>query len=325
MYKLAFVIVTYNRSTMVSSLLKKAANQWKQYDSAAYIMDGSEDLKTKEAVESLALSNVVYKSFPGTSILYRLIEGCAIADAKYICICGDSVTPVFKNYGQLFSALDKDYDLIDFTYRDPQKICQKEYKSIVEMYKELTWDMTHMGNVFFRKESYKLFSSEEYYKKYGTDLFAQNAIYFDCFKNESFYGYFEATPIISVYTKSDKKSWYDRTIEVGCYGWYDYVANSSDKYELCKKEVMLSHGTYSNLRFDRLYSFLILRAKGIFDYTIYKKYEPYMAYTVAANLHIVKIISLLPQKALYIFYKFAHTIKSIYRRNNDREKMGKGD
>ena len=169
MYKLAFVIVTYNRSTMVSSLLKKAANQWKQYDSAAYIMDGSEDLKTKEAVESLALSNVVYKSFPGTSILYRLIEGCAIADAKYICICGDSVTPVFKNYGQLFSALDKDYDLIDFTYRDPQKICQKEYKSIVEMYKELTWDMTHMGNVFFRKESYKLFSSEEYYKKYGNE------------------------------------------------------------------------------------------------------------------------------------------------------------
>ena len=181
------------------------------------------------------------------------------------------------------------YDILDLSYRDPQNIKEREYTSIRKMYHDLTWDMTHMGNTFFKKNSYKIFDIEEYRKQYNTENFIQNAIYFDCFIGNNFYGFFQHLDMISMYQGNKKRQW--DVIVVGAYSWYDYVYNSPDKYNDEKKDVYTSHGMYSTLHLNRYMTYIKQSLKGNLSYQKYKKYHASIQYTSGLNIYLIGLIS----------------------------------
>lgn len=307
--KLEFVIVTYQRSAILEELLDSAGEAWAAYGIGVCIMDGSFDDKTEEMVRLRKENNLKYFHLPNSTIGERVLLGIQNSEAQYICICGDSVKPQFQNYSDLFRTFDEKYDLIDFSYRDPQNIGNKEYTSIIDMYRDLTWDMTQMGNVFFRRESFNYFKIDEYRKKYHTEYFIQNAIYFDCFSKNQFRGFFCNLPIITTYTKEKKNGWNDKIIEVAAYGWWDYVINSSTIYNGVKAEVLLSHGKYSYLRLDKLSSFIKLAIKKQLSQEIFQKYKSNIKEISPLPINQIEFISKMHLDKLYGVYMLAGDVK----------------
>lgn len=300
--KLEFVIVTYQRSAILEELLDIAGKTWEAYGTGVCIMDGSLDDKTEEMVRLREEKNLKYFHLPNSTIGERILLGIQKSRAEYICICGDSVRPQFQNYSDLFRAFDEKYDLIDFSYRDPQNIGNKEYTSIIDMYKDLTWDMTQMGNVFFRRDSFSCFKIDEYRKRYHTEYFIQNAIYFDCFNKNQFRGLFCNRPIITTYTKEKKNGWTDKIIEVAAYGWCDYVINSPAIYNIVKTEVALSHGKYSCLRLDKLSSFIKLAIKKQLSQDVFLKYKSSIREISPLPIGQIEFISKIHLDKLYGVY-----------------------
>lgn len=314
MYKLAFVIVTYKRRYLLERQLGYALAEWEKRGIGVYVLDGSDDGDTRQLTEAINSPDVHYLQYPDTPIGYRVIEGCRAADAEYVCICGDSVLPVFENYDKLFGAMEAGYDLIDLSYRDPKNYGERIYSDIVQMFRECTWDMTQMGNVFFKKGSCSLFSYEEYRARFNTDYFVQNAVYFECCNSADFGGYFAAIPIIKPYDGEKPHSWQDKIFEVANYGWYDYVVNSDAKYDDVKKDVLLSHGVLSGLRFDTKRAFIRLRILGALTPEVVDKYEFYIKATVPVDIGTIRKISKMPRKFLFLIYKATKNIKKKLKR-----------
>lgn len=313
LYTVAFIVVTYKRPDILQSLLSfvKEINL-EDFGVGYYIMDGSPDDLTEKMVMSKFSSVVNYHHLPNTTIGERIIIGTKIASAKYICICGDSSKPNFDYFDVLHKAFSQNYDLINFTYRDVNDLREKEYTSISDMYRELAWDMTQMGDVFFKKESYRVFDIDCYRGRYNTEYFIQNAIYFDCYIGHNFKGFHMACPIITLYQGNNKTTWQEtKFIEVACYGWADYVENEIDMYSGYNKEVLLSHGKYSYLGLDKVSTFIKLAIKNQLNREIFDEYEMSIERTCAIPLSIIKTISYSPLPKLHRLYSFFARINTI--------------
>ena len=273
MYKIGYIIATKDRSYVMQEWLESLANHLKENDICVYILDGSEDDKTKIIVDKYKNDNIIYSQYPNTSIAWRTIKGLQMADCEYICICGDCARIKLQYLSHILSLMEEKYDIIEFTFRDKKHIGKKVYNNIAHMFEECAWDMVVYAYTFLRLESYREIEWDTYEKLYGDSIFFYMIYYFDYHREElEFKGYYEALRINDGSRIKKKSFWRKNTFEVWGKEWIKIIEKLKAVYNPYKDKVIMDHGVYG-LDFDKKIGFVRLRSEKVFDYKIFQEYS----------------------------------------------------
>lgn len=316
LYKISYIIVTYNRPRCIYDFLNTVIEYFEENNIGIYIFDGSNNNETYNIVNLFSDAIIKYYHCPKVDFTQRLLYGINNADSEYICICGDSQIPIVEVFDHVFDLLENNYDLINLSYRDNKHIGRKEYTDITKMFKDNAWDMTLFGTVFLKKTSYRYIDINTYIQSYGKNYFSHFPYYWDyLIDNNHFNGYYENYPIINISKYKGPSRW--NVFEVFGKEWCDTIEKLNGIYDEYKARVILDHGRYSSLQLNRVSTFIILRLNGLLDASDFTKYKEYFIKITDLNVKKLSILIKFPKFFLYpykIFLKGFHVLKYIKKK-----------
>lgn len=301
---ISYVLTTRNRPLFVMEWLKAVYPYCEKYNIEIIVMDGGDDNSLSKC--KINFPEIIYHYEPNKDMYDRSVYGVSLATRSHVCMIGDTQIPVIEEISYIINLLEKNYDLINLSYRDMKKIGMKEYDKIEEMFRDNVWDMTLYGSVFFKRESYnvqKLIDINGKRVHRSNDFFSQLDIYFDCFENsKSFKGLYENRRIIVINSKNKTNNW--NTFEVFFKDYTDTILNLDCKYDKYKASAIKDHGKYSSLKLNNPYRYLLMRALGNLNSRIVKKYKYYIKKCTDLPYIFIYLISLIPQSFLILAKNF---------------------
>lgn len=310
MYELAYFFGTRNHPELIEYYINYVSEMFLEKNIGLYIYDGSDNEETKSIMEKYDFDFIHYHYCPNKSIGERIIMGINDSDANYICYGGDGQLPNLPYINRLFEILDKDYALINLSYRDKKGIVQKEYNDITDMFKDNCWDMTLGGSVFLKKDLYKNINFSEYIAKYHEGIFSYMIYYFDYFKDEEdFKGYYEALPIVLISPLKNGSAWSNNVLDIFGIAWSNAIYNLNSKYDKYKENAIKDHSIYSSLRLNEPIGFIRLKYNLSFSFRDFIKYRDTIKKISNINMIIPLLISLVPNCIVKLARKVYRGIK----------------
>ena len=307
-------MVTYNRSDIVKEYLDTAVDFYADNNIGLFIFDGSEDEKTHIVVQEKNCSNIHYFKCPEKSFTERSIDGFNVPDAEYVILTGDSRIPLCNNISKVFDLIQKEFDCIVATRRDKKQIGYKEYTDSLELFKDAAWDMTVTGSVFLKKNAYYSIDSEDFIEKYGYTEWPQMLLFFNYIKADKFSACYLDLP---VYTETKQRKGYSWSIPLKTFGlnWINVINHLDPKYNKYKEQVIMDHGKFSSLKWDRVSGFSIMRCLDTFNYDIYVEYKDIIPKLTTLSLARIEKISRYPKVLCWLLIyleKVKNKLKNIW-------------
>ena len=120
MKKLAISIVTYNRSKHIKEGLAAIARPTREQGIDIYIFDGSTDNRTEHVVEQYIAKGYDHIHYYHgdkqlsalEDMIQRITNAFLMPEAEYVWFCGDKFTVRPEHYLDIFSYIEKSYDII---------------------------------------------------------------------------------------------------------------------------------------------------------------------------------------------------------------------
>ena len=311
MFDLSFVVLTANRSQLLAEYLDSSIQSLLvMYNFALYIIDGSGDDSSFKIVNQMNQQNVFYFHKKDMTFSERVIFGYNTADSLYVCVTGDTKLIVRENIDLLNKLMKKGYDIITMSYRDKKNLKYKEYRSIVDYFKDNAWDTTLFGTVFIKKASYTYINPFEFRDLYGENPFPQVIIYFNYLLNyNNFEGCYIGKPIITI-SKNAISSWPDKIYVFGKQ-LIECIEYLNPIYNEYKENVILDHGKYSSLEWGETVGFHKLRMLKKLDIETYDKYKDLLPKLTKVDLNKIYAISKEPFFVSKVFVTYGKVLRKI--------------
>tara|TARA_B100000795_G_scaffold270057_1_gene262330 strand:+ start:14069 stop:15001 length:933 start_codon:yes stop_codon:yes gene_type:complete len=294
---LAISIPTYNRHKILESNLVNIVNQAKEFDIPIYVSDDSQNVHTKEVINSFMQDYdlLFYKqNIPSLGHDKNIISCLSFHNTDYIWLIGDSIS-IADNAIKIILELiiSESPKIISCNSRDrlvkinSNHIYDKDY-----VLEQFGWHNTLTGTTIYSKNALNSLNDLDLLE---CKNFPQISIIFKAL-NEGCSFYWENKPLI--YAHKDKKSyWAENIFETFIDDFSRVIFYLPSEYSNhLKSKVIPIHSLKAKI-FD-LKSLLALRTENIFDFNKFKKYYKTFKINSSSHLFLIFIISILPKSIL---------------------------
>ena len=309
-YKLAFCIVTYDRSIMIEEFLEQFLGLFFDLGIDIYYYDSSENEKSRLVVEKwmMLYKNLRYIRIPTTwhankKVLHIIEQYGMEQKYDYLWVCGDSVRFSELAIRKILPLLDRKYDMLIVSGTDDGQLGTREYVDKNELFQNCAWYMTLFGavilNVSTMLKGIPWVSIKEKYEIPDRINYSHVGYYFEMICNLDKFCAYHLTVDRGVWTSRFKHAggWYHDTFKILC----EYWPSTIDALPQCytnKKDVINKLGYYSCLT-PR--SFLHYRSGNVYNVHTFLRYRKVLKDMSRLNtFQLWSLACLNPKLAYYI-------------------------
>lgn len=329
-YKIAFCIVTYNRSIMVEEFLEQFSNLFYELEIDIYYYDSSDDQKSKIVVEKWMnqFRNIHYVQIPTTwhankKVLY-IIEKFGIDQTyDYLWVCGDSIRFSEITVRKVVRLLNQKFDLIIASHAGKEHPETREYTDKNKLFQNCAWYMTLFGavilNVHTMINAVPWREIREKYEVPNHINYCHVGFYFEMIN--------KLDKVRAIYLSIEQGVWISRFKTIG--GWYhdalkvlcEYWPSTIEELPPCytnKKDAINRLG-YNSCLTPR--SFLQYRSVNVYNIHTFLKYRKVLKDMSRLNyFQLWSLACLKPKLAYYIAIKdikgYVSNQKRLYELNS---------
>lgn len=322
MKRLAISIVTYNRSKHVREALAAIAQPTRERGIDIYIFDGSTDNRTERVVDGYIAYGYdhihYYHADPQLAkrecVIQRITNAFHIPDTKYIWFCGDKFTISPEHYQEIFTYIEKSYDIITI-YADILN-GTRTYNKASRFVDYAIVPITHWGSTIIRKELIEPYDIRAEIDK--TPAFGVQNIYLQAIADrDEFKG-----AVIDARNKGNinsryctRSATYSLMWSAWVLNWYRFIEKLPPAYDDVKEK--LYNRPDLQMGFFSLRELLRQRSEGQFDYKTYWECREYVKKVIVMPGVVVFCISLLPRSvANWLWKNYDYGIKVTFGLKN---------
>lgn len=304
---LSIVIPTYNRARFLDKCLDIQIPIARKHGIAIYISDNASTDDTKLVVEKRKkdYSYIEYsKNTENVGADKNFEIALKIPDQDYVWLMGDTYHIPEELMELVLRELlnnEKSFDYIILNANS--RVCDtpsQHYSDKNKLLRDLGWHMTCMSSLVYKKSAI----SNANFTRYRDTYFIQVGIIFEYIEDKMFsicWIDFPSVENITIYGLK-KNSWQSITFEIWVNRWSNFVFSLPPSYKLeSKLECIRSHGIKSGL--FSIKGLLLLRAAGLLDYALFKKYNNIYLFAINRNKLLIFIICSTPIVVLNTFRK----------------------
>lgn len=325
--RLAFCIVTYNRSIMVEEFLEQFSALFHELEIDIKYYDSSENEESLQVVEKwmMLYKNIRYIRIPtawhaNKKVQYIIEQYGMEQKYDYLWICGDSVRFSEAAIRKALPLFDLKYDMIIVSDTGAGQPETREYADKNELFQNCAWYMTLFGavilNVHTMIKEVPWLSIKEKYEIPDRINYSHVGYYFEMICKLDKFRAFHLAVDRGVWTSRYKLAggWYHDAFKVLC----EYWPSTIDALPQCytdKKTAINKLGYYSCLK-PR--SFLHYRMGNVYNVHIFLKYRKALKDMSRLNtFQLWSLACLNPKLAYYIaandFKGYLQDIIRLYR------------
>jgi len=296
---LTIVIPTYNRARYLDRCLELLIPSARKHNIAIYISDNaSEDetesvfIKRRGEYPFIEYSRNTKNLGPDRNFELAL----NMPTTEYIWLLGDTyqIKPDSIEFMlNLIADKNSNFDVIVFNVAGRVKNIQsRTYREKNELLRDLGWHMTCLSSLVYKR---KLIKGANF-GRYRKTSFIQTGIVFEYIENREFFVLWEeGHSVLPIFLKGVvKESWQDSTFEIWVEKWTNFIFSLPPSYDVRSKlQCIKDHGLKSGL--FSLRHLLALRASGILNLSVFKKYYYLFPTVIDSSLPVLFLISLTPK------------------------------
>lgn len=302
---LSICIPTHNRAGHLGKCLDRLLPQAMKADIPIYISDNASTDNTQDIVAAYARKypNIIYsRSQKNQGAEINFVKVLRMSKTKYAWFFGDDDRLVENAVAAIINVLlMAEYDMVVVNggkklkgSRDLVKgrvddlSAPATYKDRNKLLTDLGWHMTWISCLIYSR---KLIANANF-EKFIRSRFMQFAVVFDYLAEKKVAVRWEPRPFVYS-AATDLPGWAVDAFGIFGREWFDEVMALPKSYlDQAKKACIMSHGVKAKI-FGLRY-LLILRFLGLYDFSVYKKYNSYFKYLSNLPKFIMWLIAAIP-------------------------------
>ncbi|MFJ3411416.1 glycosyltransferase family 2 protein [Pseudomonas protegens] len=310
---LSISIPTYNRADFLDYSLKTHVPLFEAYGIQVFICDNASTDNTYEVVEKWKKNYPLISYYRNETNLgpdENIERALKVPDTDYIWLMGDTYLLPKNGIPYILNLLKKEatYDIIVSNLFSKLEIPTTDYKNHNELLGDLGALMSCLSCLIYHKS---LISTADF-SRYRDTSFLQTGIIFEHLSRIPFNAHWAKEVSITSLNKPglDKTSWASskKIFDIGIEKWVNFIFSLPAKYTLEKKlEACVGFGQISQA--FTIKGMMILRAQGVLDYEIYRKFKKAFQFSLGFPAMYVLLITMIPRSAL----KFAIATSKRFR------------
>lgn len=304
---LTIVVPTYNHYSYIDYILNKYIDLLHDNKIIVEIHDSSDNSETMDLVNSYKFDNLKYIHYDSKiNVDIKTYLALSNVRTKYTYLCGDGYILNYSKINEIYSLIEKDYDVIQFFSTNYKKYFEtisknkyKIYKNITEHFVDNYWYMGLYGGSIIKS---KIFQELSFNIVFGqndiSDVVYNGFIYpytiYSYFSNKDFSAYvccdnyFLPNPLKKTPTWMHKGIVFEILIDN-----YDITLKRLPDVFNPYKQYALSN-MVDNVGFLKIKSLCNYRISNDFNYNLYKKYRKKIFNRTNTNHLLIFLISITP-------------------------------
>ena len=306
--RLALAIPTYNRASILIEDLEVMMNEIRIFSIPVYISDDSNSEESQIILQYLRAIEYPYIYYyhnePGLGHDRNCIRTLSLTTEDYTWYLGDSA--IIKNGGiskvlMVIDSFDADFISVNVAGRKLD-LPNNLFDNGNELLLELGWHLTQTGATIYSRRSLNALSDIDLSK---CKNFPQTFLIFQTFvsKKSSLYWINEKL----VFGNPHKQSyWNAKVFDIFLKDWHDCMMNLPNHYLLSNKIAAYKRHNLMTGLFN-LVKMVGYRLKGIYDFSIFKKFCTMLRESSSVPVLILFVLSIMPTvilNSLFKAYKF---------------------
>lgn len=300
---LSLVIPSYNRAELLKGCLDTVAPQAKAGNLEIVIMDNGSTDHTAAVVEQFRKGYDLIRYHKNAEVLGdpNVEITLKLARTRYVWLIGDRVRVLEGAVKNLLKYLENDtFDaiVVNSFGVPPKRMVEKPRNATIyhdhdRLLSELGWWMTFFGATIWSRD---MIVSGCFTKYHGTS-YVQVGVMFEYFAGKTPNVLWVAEP--AVYTVG-RSGWLKNAFEVLITRWMETVMSLPSVYSMNAREKCIKDLGVNN-RWLSLIGFLVLRAEGIYDRSVYSTYRERFQFVTRVPRLILFLVAIFPPIPAWMF------------------------